>query len=264
MREFKTLLVDSLIYIPSRRMPVRRRRAVRSQLALLGEKRADWRYVEIESLLEGEAAATSFIQTLNLPKDEDQSAIARRNAVFYQPYAMPPRYRALWLEFATFLGKALNNSVPLLTIAEIACQYLRLFVDLALAYPSPRLFEEAKLNRKLYEPGIKLMYLTRAYHAIPESKSSAFIKAFERDPFAIEDILLAHCEERFLSSREIYKDWLDVFEREVAIEGDPLARLRVDACRQRLENPLTAKNKSHCWNDPNPRSTWSYRLLKNR
>lgn len=244
IREFRALLDESLLYFPSDKLPLPRKRWLASAVVSLGGRPEDASWVEIGSLLEAEAVSTTFILVLNLPKDEDQSQIALRHAPFYQPYAMPQQYQALWMEFAAIVREALPKTDDLIQIAELTSHFVRLFVDLALAHPSTRMVRDAKLDRTLYEPGLKLLYLMRAFHRLPDSANSTFIQAFRDDPFEVEKLLLAHCQQHYLTSREIYSDWLDFFEQDLKQKEDPLVRLRADACRARLDFPLSAAHKS--------------------
>lgn len=244
-----------LVMLPTPKVPVTRRNRVANELRSLGAEHLNpeqpiEQALLIESILEGEAAATVAIQLIRLVKrmPKPQLAIANQNRSLWAPYYMDKRYgQTIWFFLSsldTVFGaghdKSLNGAYR-----EIYYRLMVFFVDLGCAYPPPGLVEGSGLRPSDYEPGIRIARMFKTFLFLNDSETEQFMNALfrENDVVRAETLLLKRCALPYLSSSRIYQAWADLFAQMMKSDDDRLLLLRHDACRRRVDDPSVGIHK---------------------
>ena len=248
------LLMES-VYVPAAILPAARRTQLINSIQVCTGAELPAGEEEpflVENLLEGEAAATVCLQIYELRGSDRQGEITTDNSSLWKPDAMAPRYRSMLEVFFDMMHRVLGEDAARSLIENnphgyltTICQLLIFFLDLACAHPSPGLMEERHLSKQDYDPGIKLIRLTRQFQVLSESATRQFFHAFVAgDYLKMETLLLDQCPYPYEHSSEIYQDWAELFQKMMQQDDSRALRLRAECCRNRLAHPSACATKA--------------------
>jgi hypothetical protein len=243
-------LREELLVMTGDTVPPARMKDLESRAASLLTDRSLAATFRIESLLEGEAVAVVIRQVLRLEgATQEQWQILHDNSDVWHPDQMQPQYGELWfdlvaniqhgfgLDFDTASGRDRD------ALFELAGTILGLLVDLACAYPSPELLQQAGADRREYEPGLRYLRMLASLANMSEKSFASWAAALTgQDWEQVETLLMDRSVYPYLPSRVVYEDWLTRLRSADDVRW--VERLRAESCEIRLENPAAWIEKS--------------------
>lgn len=201
-----------------------------------GKAIADISPFTVPFLLEAEAVATVYIQLARMPASDEQNRIAQRHNTLFLPSAMPEAYRdTIFLYLGAMLDHLKIDAREMLKNLPAYLRFLLFFIDVALAYPPPRVLDTLpEKERRSYEPGVRLIALFHAFAALDDRGTSRFLEpAGAMQWNAAEEVLLARSRYPYLPSARIYEEWRKTFDDRARGTSRPLDELRRQAARTR-------------------------------
>jgi hypothetical protein len=245
-------LAKELLYVPTSKLPRKRRAMLLANLRKLAPKlkRGEETPYSIESLLEAEAAVTVDLQWRRFKKSTEAGwGIADQNRHIFDPWKMPEGYRALVEEFAMITLQPIVHrfeNEPVLFEAAMMLHNLTfiLLSDIACAHPPPFMFKDHGLSQAEYEPGLRFARLARAYSMMPDELEPWRSLVWSSDVEGIERHLKPYMNYDYISYGEINKAWVSVLRKLSEESDDRLLKLRCKAALVRAERPNSLLNKT--------------------
>jgi hypothetical protein len=157
---------------------------------------------------------------------------------------MPAEYSETFELFFAALTPADVTQDQIRKYMDAAVYLLPFFITLACAHPAPRLLIKHGASPADYYPGIKLVRLVRAFMKFSVDEDKAFLNAVvNNETRKAEQLLLQHCEFRYLTSEEVYDDWLDIFTTLAERDDDRVLRIRKQCCEIAATKPAVPAKK---------------------
>jgi hypothetical protein len=245
-------LRERLLFLQGAAVPDRRRAALAEGAAPMLAPGGSADVYRIESLLEGEAAAVSLCQVLEVQSaTAEQWEVINENASVWLPTSMPDEYVDLLTDVIAAMEHMYGESFAELGQAErdafliLSARFMCLLVDLACAHPSAERLAREGARKSDYEPGLRYLRMLFAMGAMDERRFGELLTAMREDFERAEALLVERCGYAYLPVRTIYEDWAQRLDAMVEKNpNDEIAKLRAECCRIRLEHPDAWKDKS--------------------
>lgn len=246
-------ILKELLYLPTRKLPRERRSALLKNLnigATAQIRPGGERPYCIESVLEAEAATTVYLSWREVKKSTGIGwEIATQHKELYDPWVMPDIYKTLYLDLAQvtmshlkdrfqkephlFEGALLMHNLLLMMLVELAC-----------AYPPPKMFEDGQLSRADYEPGLRFARLARAFHKLPDEAEPFLEIFFSSDINRLEELLSPYMEFKYISYKTVYEEWAALFTQMAQEDDDRVLQLRKNAAIAKVAKPARMIKKT--------------------
>ncbi len=254
VRSDQNRLIENLLFVPTERTPADLLLRLSRALANANDGQPlppnEIRALTLESILEGEAVATVFVQIAALKGSVERMGIVHENTDLLVPTTPDGKYTgSIGTVNAIFMHMFGGRPEPEQTGGwlRMILSFAAYLFDLALAHPSPKHLERLEASRDDYLPGVKLLRLLRAIASMDESAFSSFcsnvLAGKNRDA---EILLLSECSYRYPETRDIYEGWA-TFWRDTSNlqqEDDAIASFRANVSTQRAKEPSRWRWKS--------------------
>jgi hypothetical protein len=199
---------------------------------------------DIVSLLELDAVLSVQDSVSNLYVTPEADALCSANEHVWKPAVMTSAYRLPYEQIVHAVAKLarLDDAEPMEKVVERVADIIPvlgpMLLDIAFAHPAPDYFTGARVHdRPHFEPGVRLIRVLRTLH----STNEMFTPGDDITVF-IERLQRSAAEYQYPSMRSTYETWAEVFDKKS--QGDAIAALRRDLCRERLKSPHAIERRT--------------------